>query len=89
MKKILLDCTRITDRASMNRLLVQTFDLPFWYSEPIDALQEFLAKPHPPLTIIVTPVKQLLTKTDRYGRAILHVLETAEQQYRNINLILL
>ena len=77
MKKVILDCEKLTERKKAHQYLAQMLDFPDYYGKNLDALFDCLSELGE--CTIVLEGEAVLRQTIGYGVKIIRVLEEAAQ----------
>ena len=89
MREILLDGRRMTSRESAHQQLAQALDFPSYYGRNLDALHDCLGDIDIPTQLVVRHAARMKEGLGAYGVVLLRVLEDAEQENKNLSLVVL
>ena len=78
MRKVILNCEKLTERKKAHQYLAQMLDFPDYYGKNLDALFDCLTELGE--CTIVLEGEAVLCQTDGYGVKVLKVLKDAAQE---------
>ena len=83
MREITLDCTKITDKAELHKVIADTLEFPDWYGNNLDALYDCLTGISDDICIIVEGLEAMMEKLGNYAssfrKVMLHAADDNEK----------
>lgn len=88
MKKIILDCSAIADKASLHAALKAALSLPEWYGSNLDALHDCLGELGEPTKLVLQDYSLLAEHLGPYAAQLVYVLHVCSEENPNLEVTL-
>lgn len=88
MKEVILDCTEITDKKQLHRLIAEGLEFPDWYGGNLDALYDCLTGVYDETHIVLKHFAKLEENLGSYAASVRKVLLKADEDNERITAII-
>lgn len=89
MRKITIDCLKISDKEELHDTLAKALNFPDWYGKNLDALYDCLTSIFEEITITIENFSVLEKNLGSYAAAFMKVMKKADEDNERITVVFL